>query len=105
MQTLAHNPANTWLDKAGPLPNNADVLFNSGTGIGVPNKKADTAAQAVFLRPYHATRASSSMAGRGGSIFGCAGPFLPVRQSRHAPATPDWRRDGGLTAQKGGHHA
>ena len=100
MQTLAHNPADTWLDKAGLLPNNADVLFNSGTGIGLPNTEADTAAQAVFLRPYHATRAPFSMAGRGGSIFGCAGSFVPVDQSRHAPATPDWSRTGGLKLTK-----
>lgn len=89
----------TSLDHAANLGDNAPVLFNSGTGIGLPNTKADTAARAVFLRPYNATRAPF-MVGRGGSIFGCAGSFVPVDQSRYAPATPDWSRDGGCKPTK-----
>ena len=96
---VAPPPSHRRIDAAANVGDNVPVLFNSGTGIGVPNTKADTAARAAFLRPFHAARAPS-MAGRGGSIFGCAGSFVPVRQSRHAPATPDWRRDGGAKPTK-----
>ncbi len=40
------------------------------------------------------------MAGRGGSVHARAGSFVPVRQSRHVPATPDWRRGAGLMPTK-----
>ncbi|KJV24909.1 hypothetical protein VI06_20640 [Aquitalea magnusonii] len=74
---------------------NASVLFNSGTGIGLLNTLADSRHLRHFLRPFHTTGAPFSMAGRGGSVLARAGSNVPVDQSRHAPATPDWSRNGG----------
>lgn len=96
MQTLAHNPADTWLDKAWPLPNNVNVLFNSGTGNASPNNTlADTAAQAVFLRPYHATRAPFLWRAVVGSLR-AAGSNVPVLQTLPRACHPDCKRGAGL---------
>jgi len=80
---------------------NAPVLFNSGTGIGVLIKMADSRLAAIFTSVYNTIGASISMAGHGGSVLARAGSILPVRQSCHAPATPDWRRAGGFYTQDG----
>jgi len=53
------------VDAAANLGDNAGVAVNPAAGLGLPNKKADTAAKAVFLRLSHATRAPFSMMGRG----------------------------------------
>ncbi|AXK40690.1 hypothetical protein [Crenobacter cavernae] len=52
---------------------NAPVVFNSATEIGVSNAQADSRPTRRFLRPSHTIGASSSMAGRGGRAFGLAG--------------------------------
>jgi len=82
------------------LTHNAFVPFNSGTEIGVSNKKADSRQHAAFFTSVISTTGAPSMAGRGGRAARLAGSFLPVRQSRHVPATPDWRRGAGLTLKK-----
>lgn len=76
------------------------VVFNSATEIGVSNNKADGRLMRHFLCPSNTIGASFSMAGRGGRVERLAGPLLPVRQSRHAPATLDWRRGVGITLNK-----
>lgn len=75
---------------------NETVLFNSGTGFGDSNIQADSRLLRHFLRPSHTIGASILMAGRGGDTFGYAGACMPVRQPRHVPATPVWRRKAGL---------
>ena len=88
------------LDSTSTVAKNAPVAFNSATEIGVSIKKADSRPMRHFLRPSHTIATSFFMAGRGGSVHARAGSFLPVRQSRHAPASPDWRRRAGLTLKK-----
>ncbi len=66
---------------------NSPVPFNSGTGLGGPNTKADSRRMRHFLRPSY-TIGTSSMSGRGGRAFVLAGSFVPVRQSCHVLGTP-----------------
>ena len=61
------------VDATRAISNNAPAAFNSAAGFDSPNTQADDTAPAVFLRPYHATRAPS-MAGRGGEPSGCRFP-------------------------------
>jgi len=88
------------LDSISTVAKNAGVAFNSATEIGVSITKADSRLMRPFLRPSHTIGASIFMAGRGGSVHARAGSFVPVRQSRHVPATPDWRRGAGLMPTK-----
>jgi hypothetical protein len=80
-----------------PQRHNAPVPFNSGSEFGDSNSKADSRLAAIFTSVCNTIGASISMAGRGGDTFGYAGSDVPVRQPRHAPATPVWRRTAGLT--------
>ena len=83
-----------------PQRHNAPVPFNSGSEFGDSNSKADSRLAAIFTSVHNTIGAPFSMAGRGGDTFGYAGSDVPVRQPRHVPATPDWRRDGGAKPTK-----
>ncbi len=76
---------------------NAPVPFNSGTGFGDLTTSADSRLAAFFMSVCNTIGAPFSMAGRGGDTFGYAGSDVPVRQPRHVPATPVWRRIAGPT--------
>ncbi|GAB2902758.1 hypothetical protein GCM10027202_34250 [Microvirgula curvata] len=93
--TLAHSLASRYI---------APVPFNSGTGLGGPNTKADGRPAAIFTS-VHNTIAAPSMPSRGGGVLARAGSFVPVRQPCHALGTLAWRRGVELHAHKGGHHA
>ena len=80
-----------------PQRHNAPVPFNSGSEFGDSTTSADSRLAAIFTSVCNTIGASISMAGRGGDTFGYAGSDVPVRQPRHAPATPVWRRTAGLT--------
>lgn len=74
------------IDKPEPRPNNGGVLFNSGTGRENPiYTMADTAARAVFLRPF-VLSCLLWRAGRGSlraGRFHSAGILTPVRTATH----------------------
>jgi len=66
---------------------NASVPFNSGTGLGGPNSKADSRLAAIFTSVRN-TIGTSSMPSRGGRALALAGSLLPVRQSCYVLGTP-----------------
>nr|WP_199066388.1 hypothetical protein [Chromobacterium sp. ASV5] len=70
------------LDSQHQGPDNIRVLFNSGTGLGGLNTKADSRPMRHFFRPSD-TIGTSSMSSHGGSVHARAGSFVPVRQSCH----------------------
>lgn len=78
---------------------NAPVPFNSGTGIGVPNPVADSRLAAFFMSVCNTIGASFLWRAMVGACLHAPVSTGPVRQSRHAPATPDWRREAGLNDQ------
>ena len=79
---------------------NAPVPFNSGSEFGDSNSKADSRLAAICTSVRNTIGAPFFMAGRGGDTFGYAGSLLPVRQPRHALATPVWRRGASITLSK-----
>lgn len=75
-----------WLATPHQQRHNAPVPFNSGAGLGGPNKKADSRLAAIFMS-VRITIGAPSMVGRGGGVLARAGSFLPVRQPCHVPTT------------------
>ncbi|QBJ78213.1 hypothetical protein [Aquitalea sp. USM4] len=89
------------VDATPAVSHNRAVLFNSGTEISLSsNTKADSRPMRHFLRPDYAIGASISMAGRGGSIFGCAGSLVPVRLIPPRACHPRLASDGGYKLTK-----
>ncbi|WP_159876849.1 hypothetical protein [Aquitalea denitrificans] len=78
---------------------NAPVPFNSGSGLGGPNKKADSRLAAIFSS-VTSLGAPFSMVGLGRGVLARAGSFLPVRQPYLAPTTLAWRREVGFLHKK-----
>lgn len=78
---------------------NALVPFNSGSGLGGPNKKADSRLAAIFSS-VTSLGAPFSMVGLGRGVLARAGSFLPVRQPYLAPTTLAWRREVGFLHKK-----
>jgi len=89
----------TPLDQAAYQRHHVAVLFNSGTGLGGPNKKADSRLAAIFTSVIN-TIGAPSMAGSGGGVLARAGSFLPVRQPCHLPASPLGGEEPGFTLKK-----
>ena len=88
-----------WLATPHQQRHNAPVPFNSGTGIGVPNPVADSRLAAFFMSVCNTIGASFLWRAMVGACLHAPVSTGPVRQSRHAPATPDWRREAGLNDQ------
>ncbi|OVE50618.1 hypothetical protein CBW21_01110 [Chromobacterium violaceum] len=85
------------LDSPARFPHHYFTVFNSTDRFGDLCIEADTRHIGGFFTSVRNTiGTSSSMAGLGGDTFGYAGSSMPVRQPRHAPATPIWRWDAGL---------
>ena len=85
------------LDSISTVAKNAGVAFNSATEIGVSNPVADSRLHAAFFTSVNNT-IGASLLWRAvvGECLHSPVSTGPVRQSRHVPATPDWRREAGL---------
>jgi hypothetical protein len=88
------------LDSISTVAKNAGVAFNSATEIGVSNPVADSRLHAAFFTSVNNT-IGASLLWRAvvGECLHSPVSTGPVRQSRHVPATPDWRREAGLNDQ------
>lgn len=76
------------LDQHHPTRHHGPVAFNSATGLGGPNSKADSRLFAAIFTSVRNTIGAPSMSSHGGRAFGLAGSLLPVRQSCHVLGTP-----------------
>lgn len=85
------------LDRPHATRHHLSVPFNSGTGIGVPNRSADSRHLAAFFASvtYAIGASMVSMVGRSGGVLARAGFRLAGTPTLLRACHPDWRRDGG----------